>query len=81
MARIAPPQATWSGDRGGDDHLSRLRFHLWQLSITAVTVGVTAWFCTLGIIPALLALMVAKHVLVALLVMNLEVGATRKREA
>jgi hypothetical protein len=43
--------------------------------MTALTVVITAWFCTLGWIPAVLALMVAKHVLVAILVMGLGVDA------
>jgi hypothetical protein len=48
---------------------------LWQLLLTALTVLITGWFCTLGWVPAILALMVAKHVLVAILVMGLGVDA------
>jgi hypothetical protein len=58
---------------GDDDRMRRLRMRLWQLLMTAVTIVVTGWFCTLGPIPAILSLMVAKHVLVAILVMGLGV--------
>ncbi len=43
--------------------------------MTALTVLVTGWFCTLGWVPAILALLVAKHVLVAILVMGLGVDS------
>jgi hypothetical protein len=62
---------------GDGDGLQRVRFRLTQVLATAVTVLVTAWFCTLGAIPAILALLVAKHVLVAILVMGLGVDAPR----
>jgi hypothetical protein len=48
---------------------------LTQIVATVVTVLATTWFCTLGPIPAILALMVAKHILVAILVMGLGVDA------
>lgn len=38
-----------------------------------VTCVLTAWACSLGAIPAILALMTAKHVLVALLLLDLGV--------
>jgi hypothetical protein len=50
---------------------------LLQVMATTITVLITGWFCTLGAIPAILALMVAKHVLVAILVMGLGVDAPR----
>ena len=40
---------------------------------TLVTVLITAWCCTFGWIPAILALLVAKHILVAILVAGLGV--------
>jgi hypothetical protein len=49
----------------------RLRLRLSQVFWTAVTVLATAWLCTLGPIPAVLAIVVAKHVLVALLLMGI----------
>jgi hypothetical protein len=44
---------------------------------TMTTCGLTAWACTLGWIPAILALMTAKHVLVAILLMDLGVDRSR----
>jgi hypothetical protein len=41
---------------------------------------VTAWFCTLGPIPAIIALVVAKHILVALLIMGLDMYPAYKNE-
>jgi hypothetical protein len=69
-----PPLLVGLDDHGGSDRL-RLRLH--QISLTAVTVGVTAWCVTLGAIPAVLSLAVAKHILVAILVMGLGVDAPR----
>jgi hypothetical protein len=44
----------------------------------AVTIFLTAWFCTMGPIPAVLAIVVAKHVLVAILVMGLGIDRARR---
>ena len=71
----APPLFVGLSDDGGSQRL-RLRLH--QISLTAVTVGLTAWCVTLGSVPAVLSLAVAKHVLVAILVMGLGVDAPRK---
>jgi len=62
---------------GDNDGLKRLRFRLVQILASTVTALVTIWLCTFGPIPAILALMVAKHVLVAILVMGLGVDAPR----
>jgi hypothetical protein len=40
-------------------------------------VLITGWLCTFGAIAAILALMTAKHILVAILVMGLGVDAQR----
>jgi hypothetical protein len=61
-----------------DDRRRRLETRLTQLLLTAITVLVTAWCCTLGWAPAILALVTAKHVLVAILVMGLGVDAPRQ---
>jgi hypothetical protein len=50
---------------------------LTQVLATLITVFATAWVCTLGIIPAIIALSVAKHILVAILMMGLGVDAPR----
>ena len=42
---------------------------------SVVTVLVTGWVCTFGAIPAILALMVAKHILVAILIWALKIDA------
>ena len=57
-----------------------MRFRLWQLLMTFVTVLVTAWFCTFGVVPAIAALMVAKHVLVAILIVGLGVDKSLPTE-
>ena len=75
MALLAPPPRPPRVATGDNDGLRRAHLRLWQISMTALTVFVTAWFCTLGVIPAITALMVAKHVLVAILVMGLGVDA------
>jgi len=73
----APPDTPPLVGVGDDDRLRRVRFGLWQLVMTAITVLITGWFVTMGPIPAIIALMVAKHVLVAILVMGLGVDASR----
>jgi len=71
MARIAPPRPPIVG-LTDDDHL-HVRFR--QIGLTAATIVTTVWLCTLGWIPAIIALVTAKHVLVAILVMGLGVDA------
>jgi hypothetical protein len=66
---------------GDDDGARRLRLRLTQLMATTVTVLATGWLCTLGAITAIIALMVAKHVLVAILVMGLGVDSPRDARA
>jgi hypothetical protein len=47
--------------------------------LASATVLLTAWFCTMGAIPGVIAVIVAKHILVALLAMG--VGIDRRRTA
>jgi hypothetical protein len=78
MALLAPPPAPPRVALDGDnDGLRRLRFRLLQILASTITVLVTVWLCTFGAIPAILALMTAKHVLVAILLMGLGVDAPR----
>jgi hypothetical protein len=82
MALMAPPQlpprvALADGD---GDSVRRWRFRAWQMSLTVAIVFATAWFFTLGPIPGILAVMVAKHLLVAILVMGLGVDAPQQAE-
>jgi hypothetical protein len=60
-----------------DEGAGQFRMRLTQVLATLITVFATAWVCTLGIIPAIIALSVAKHVLVAVLMMGLGVDAPR----
>ena len=55
-----------------DEGLRRLHFRLWQILMATITVLLTTWFVTFGVIPAIIALMIAKHVLVAILVQGLD---------
>src|SRR5262249_3258726 len=77
MALLAPPPRTPRLALDDNDDLNRLRMRLTQVLATVVTVLATAWLCTFGAIAAILALMVAKHILVAILVMGLGVDAPR----
>jgi uncharacterized membrane protein len=81
MSQLSPPQDPPRVATADDDSLRRLHFRIWQVFILTVTVLVTAWFCTLGPIPAILALVVAKHILVALLVMGLDMYPAYKGES
>ena len=67
----APPRVALDDDGG----LGRVQLRLWQLWLTLVTVLITAWLITLGPIPGIIAVVTAKHVLVAILVMGLGVDA------
>jgi hypothetical protein len=78
MSLIATPPPTPIIALGDGDGARRLRFRLWQLLGTAGTVLVTTWFCTLGVLPAILALMVAKHILVAILITGLDEARKQK---
>ena len=72
MALLAPPPPPPTLVTLDDyDRLRRVRFRLWQIVWVAMTVFATAWCCTLGWIPGIVALMVAKHVLVAILMIGL----------
>jgi hypothetical protein len=78
MMQLAPPNRPPRVALGEGDGPDRLQLRLFQVLWTAVTVGVTAWICTFGWIPAILALLTAKHVLVAILVMGLGVDAKQR---
>lgn len=78
MALLAPPPRPPRVALCENDGVRRLHMRLWQLTMTAVTVFITAWCCTLGAIPGIIALLLAKHVLVAILVMGLGVDASHR---
>lgn len=75
---MVPPQRSSHVPLPDDGGVNQLRLHLWLLFITLLTVLVTTWVCTLGWIPAIIALVIAKHILVAILLMGL--GVDRSRE-
>jgi hypothetical protein len=77
MALLAPPPRTPRIALDDNDDLRHLRLRLTQIMTAIITVMVTAWVCTFGAIAAILALMVAKHILVAILVMGLGVDEQR----
>jgi hypothetical protein len=77
MAQMAPPEAPPALALADDDGRRRFQFRLRQLSYSMLTIFITAWFCSLGPIPAILSLLVAKHILVAILLMGLGVDAPR----
>ena len=71
MSLLAPPPLPPRVALGENDRLRRVHQRLFQIITCAITVFITTWFCTLGAIPAILALMIAKHVLVAIFLMGL----------
>jgi hypothetical protein len=75
MSQIAPPLPPLQVALDDGDGLNRVRLRLWQWWWTLVTVLATAWICSLGWIPGIIAVVTAKHVLVAILVMGLGVDA------
>jgi hypothetical protein len=66
----APPRPPLPIATGGNDGSRRLHLRLQKIFLTTVTVVATAWCITLGPLPAILACAIAKHVLVAVLVMG-----------
>jgi hypothetical protein len=72
MALLVPPQPPMDVALGDDGRLARLRFRLWQLLWTAMTIFATVWVMLIGIpILSILALAVAKHILVAIYIVGL----------
>jgi hypothetical protein len=76
MLRMTPPPQAPRISTAERPH-GRLRFRLQLILLAAATVFVTAWLCTMGAVAAVLAIVVAKHILVALLLMG--VGVDRER--
>lgn len=72
---IAPPLPPLRIGHGDEGHLARLKRRMWQVNLSAAIVVATAWCFTLGSIPGIIALVVAKHLLVAILAMGLGVDA------
>jgi hypothetical protein len=62
-----------------NDGRNRLQVRLWQIWLTILTVLATAWLISLGPIPGIIAVVTAKHVLVAILVWGLGVDSPAER--
>ncbi len=72
MSRLAPPPPLRTAT-GDDDRLQRLHFRLWQIAISAATIFATCWVLVQGVpILSITAVAVAKHVLVAVYCMGLD---------
>jgi len=71
---VPPPPIALADDRGPD----RLRLRLHQVTLSAVTILVTAWCVTFGTAAAVIAISIAKHILVAIIAMGLGVDEPRR---
>jgi hypothetical protein len=71
MPQLIPPAPPPAAAIGNDDSRERLQFRLWQMLMATLTILVAVWFTTFGPVPAILAWVVAKHILVAILMMGL----------
>ncbi len=72
MSRVMPPMRPPGVGYTDSDGIWRVQFRLWQIFMSAITLVLSAWFCSFGVFPAIITLMVAKHVLVAILVVGLD---------
>ncbi len=73
MAHLLPPPPQTPVAAGDDDRRQRLRFRLWQLMMSTITVLVAVWFTTFGKpLVTIIAWVVAKHILVAILLFGLD---------
>ena len=79
MAVLAPPPAPPVISHSDNDGLRRFQRRVFQILASILTVLATGWVCTYGAIPAILALMVAKHILVAILIWALDVDGFERR--
>lgn len=79
MHQMAPPELPRVALADGDG-MQRLRGRLLLIWVTLATILLTAWCIKLGPLPAILALVTAKHVLVAVLVMGLKVDQQHEAE-
>jgi hypothetical protein len=70
MNAMVPPQSPILVATGGNGGSQRLQLRFQKISLSTLTVVATAWCISLGPVPAVLACAVAKHILVAVLVMG-----------
>ncbi len=79
MSQLAPPAAPPCAALADDDGVNRLGLRLWQGWWSFVTIVATVWCFKLGWIPGIIALITAKHILVAILVLGLGVDSQKER--
>jgi hypothetical protein len=60
--------------------LRRIDFRLWQIGLSALTVVITGWCFTFGPLPGIIAAVIAKHVLVAIIAAGLDLPAEPQRQ-
>jgi hypothetical protein len=72
MPPVLPPRPPTSVGVTDHDGLNHLQFRLWQILATAITLLISGWFCTMGVMPAILTVFITKHVLVAILAVGLQ---------
>ncbi len=70
MSQLAPPPLPPRITTSEDDGFGRLRTRMFQVTATLATSGIAVWCCTLGALPGIIAVMIAKHVIVAVLLMD-----------
>jgi hypothetical protein len=75
---MAPPPKSPPVALADDDRLRQLANRIRTVFLSLVTILATAWFFRLGVVPGVLAAMVAKHILVAILTMRLGVDKDRR---
>lgn len=56
---------------GADDPIRRVRFRLWQVAVTIITLSLAVWFFTLGVFPGIAFAFLAKHILIGVLAAGL----------
>lgn len=75
MALLAPPHKPALVTLDDGDRMRRLSFKLYLWGWTGATLLVTGWLVTLGLFPAIVAIVTAKHILVAILAIGLGIDA------
>jgi hypothetical protein len=60
------------------DGIHRVHLRIWQWWTSLLTILATVWLMSLGPIPGIIAVVTAKHILVAIYVMGIGVDSTRQ---
>jgi hypothetical protein len=78
MATVIPPLKPPA--LSDENPLQRVRFRLWQIVMTGFTLLLTAWFFTISVLAGIIAVLVAKHILVAILAVGLHLPPKRSEQ-